>query len=88
MTLSVFADLLVGLRAHAALNLDGGSAGVVVSDGRRVNVPRDDEGNDMESSSPSVTALVSDRRPLTRRPALDPRSPLNREREPTNTRQP
>ncbi|HWM09032.1 MAG TPA: phosphodiester glycosidase family protein [Solirubrobacteraceae bacterium] len=58
LTLWEMADLLVDLGAREALNLDGGSAGVIVSDGARVNTPRDDEGEDMELSSPSVTAIV------------------------------
>ena len=33
---------------------------IEVSGGRRVNVPRDDEGEVMESASPSVTAIVFD----------------------------
>jgi hypothetical protein len=58
LTLSELADVLLELGAHDALNLDGGSAGVVVSGGRRLNVPRDDEGNVLDLSSPSVTAFV------------------------------
>jgi hypothetical protein len=58
MTLWEMADLLVELDAQRALNLDGGSAGVIVAGGRRLNTPRTDEGEDMELSSPSVTAIV------------------------------
>jgi hypothetical protein len=58
LTLWEFADVLAGLGASSAMNLDAGSAGVVICGGRRVNTPRDDEGNDMEPSSPSVTAIV------------------------------
>jgi hypothetical protein len=58
MTLWEFADVLVGLGADSALNLDGGSAGVIVSGGRRINVPRSDEGEVMDPASPSVTAVV------------------------------
>jgi hypothetical protein len=43
---------------HSATNLDAGSAGMVVSRGRRINAPRDNEGNDMNPSSPAVTAIV------------------------------
>jgi exopolysaccharide biosynthesis protein len=58
LTLWELAELLSGLGASAALNLDGGSAGVVVAGGRRVNTPRDDEGNDMHVASPATTAIV------------------------------
>ena len=58
LTLWELADVLVDLGARAALNLDGGSAGVVVSDGERVNVPRSDEGEVMQPASPTVTAIV------------------------------
>jgi AAA+ ATPase superfamily predicted ATPase len=49
---------LVALGAHEALNLDGGSAAVLVADGRRLNPPRDDEGQNLDRSSRSVTAIV------------------------------
>jgi len=58
LTLVELADFLVKLGADYALNLDGGSAGVVIAGGRRLNVPRDDEGEDLAVSAPSVTALV------------------------------
>jgi exopolysaccharide biosynthesis protein len=58
MTLWEMADLLVELGAQRALNLDGGSAGVIVAGGRRLNTPRTDEGEDMPASSPSVTAIA------------------------------
>ena len=57
LTLWELADSLVALGAHSALNLDGGSAAVLVADGRRVNTPRTDEGEDMEASSPTVSAI-------------------------------
>jgi Phosphodiester glycosidase len=58
MTLWEFADVLVELGAQAALNLDGGSASAIVSGGRRLNQPRSSEGEPLELSSPSVTAIV------------------------------
>ena len=58
LTLWELADLLVDLGAQSATNLDGGSAGVVIAAGRRLNTPRTDDGEDMEASSPSVTAIV------------------------------
>jgi hypothetical protein len=60
LTLHEFADALADLGAQAAVNLDGGSAGVVVTGGRRVNQPRDDEGQDLEWASESVTGIVLD----------------------------
>jgi hypothetical protein len=58
LTFWELADLLVELGAENAMNLDGGSAGVIMRDGERVNVPRSNEGEDMETSSPSTTAIV------------------------------
>lgn len=58
LTLWELADLLVDLGADGELNLDGGSAGVVIDGGRRLNAPRTDEGEDMERSSPSVSAIT------------------------------
>jgi hypothetical protein len=58
LTLWELADLLVELDARHAINLDGGSACVIVSGGERLNVPRDDDGEELEVSSPSVTGLV------------------------------
>jgi hypothetical protein len=58
LTLWELADLLVDLGARRAINLDGGSAGVIIAGGRRLNRPRTDQGEDMEVSSPSVTAIV------------------------------
>jgi len=58
LTLWELADLLVELGAHSAINLDGGSAGVIVAAGRRLNTPRTDDGEDMAASSPSVTAIA------------------------------
>jgi exopolysaccharide biosynthesis protein len=56
------AGLLVDLGAQSALDLDGGSAGPVVCDGRRLNTSRDDEASDMDVASPSTTAIVISRR--------------------------
>ncbi len=58
LTLWELADVLVDLGAREAMNLDGGSAGVIVAAGRRLNTPRTDKGEDMEASSPSATAIV------------------------------
>jgi hypothetical protein len=58
LTLWELADLLVDLGADRALNLDGGSAAVLVAGGRRLNTPRTDAGEDMPAASPSVTAIA------------------------------
>jgi hypothetical protein len=58
LTLWELAELFVSLGACSAINLDGGSAGVVVAGGRRLNRPRTDAGEDMEASSPAVTAIL------------------------------
>jgi hypothetical protein len=57
LTLWELADVLVELGATSAINLDGGSASAIVAGGRRLNTPRDDEGEEMEESSESVTAI-------------------------------
>jgi len=58
LTLWELADVLVELGARSAINLDGGSAGVVIAGGRRLNTFRTDDGEDMDVSSPSVTAIL------------------------------
>lgn len=57
LTLWELADLLVELGATSALNLDGGSASAIIAGGRRLNTPRDDEGEEMDESAESVTAI-------------------------------
>jgi len=59
LAIALTPERFLAVAALSALNLDGGSAGVVVIvDGQRVNTPRDDEGEDMGTASPSVTAIV------------------------------
>ena len=58
LAIALTPERFLAVAALSALNLDGGSAGVVVVDGQRVNTPRDDEGEDMGTASPSVTAIV------------------------------
>jgi hypothetical protein len=62
LTLWELADLLVDLGADRAINLDGGSAGVVIAGGQRLNTPRADDGEAMQASSPSVSAVVLEAR--------------------------
>ena len=62
LMLHELADLFLAEEAYTAMNLDGGSAAVLVSGGRRLNTPRSEEGEEMDRSSPSVTAFVIDAR--------------------------
>jgi Phosphodiester glycosidase len=59
LTLWELAHLLVDLGAQSAINLDAGSAGVIIVGDRRLNTPRTDDGEDMETSSPSASAPAS-----------------------------
>ena len=56
--LGEFGDLLVGLGAHDALNLDGGSSSALVAGGVMRNTPRDDEGNALGAAGPTTSAIV------------------------------
>jgi Phosphodiester glycosidase len=58
LTLWELADLLVDLGARSAMNLDGGSASVIIANGRRLNTPRTNDGEEMKTASPSVTAIL------------------------------
>ena len=58
LTLWELAEVLVDLGADVALNLDGGSAAALVSDGRLRNTPRDDDGERLEHPSEASTTLV------------------------------
>jgi hypothetical protein len=40
------------------MNMDAGSAGVIVNGGRRGNTPREDDGEEMNPSSASVSAIA------------------------------
>lgn len=58
LTLGELADLLVGLGATSAMNLDGGGSTALVCDGRLVNHPREQHGIELLDGRPISTALV------------------------------
>ncbi|HEX4036194.1 MAG TPA: phosphodiester glycosidase family protein [Solirubrobacteraceae bacterium] len=62
MTLPELADVLVGLGATSALNLDGGGSASLVHDGRLCNRPREVHGADLLDGRPIVTAIVFEAR--------------------------
>jgi hypothetical protein len=58
MTLTELADVLIGLGATSALNLDGGGSASLVSGGRLRNRPRGQHGADLLDGRPIVTAIA------------------------------
>jgi Phosphodiester glycosidase len=58
LTLGELADLLVGLGAHTALNLDGGGSASLVCHGELVNRPREQHGIELLEGRPIATALA------------------------------
>ena len=58
LTLGELADLLVGLGADAALNLDGGGSASLVYDGALVNRPREQHGIELLERRSIATALA------------------------------
>lgn len=58
LTMAELADLLVGLGAEAAINLDGGGSTSLVCTGRLRNRPRASHGVDLPGGRPVSTALV------------------------------
>jgi len=60
MTLGELADVLVGLGAHSAMNLDGGGSASLVCDGELVNRPREQHGIELLDGRPIATLLVLD----------------------------
>ncbi|HLY35135.1 MAG TPA: phosphodiester glycosidase family protein, partial [Candidatus Limnocylindria bacterium] len=62
MTLAELADVLVGLGASAALNLDGGGSASLVYGGRLRNRPREPHGADLLDGRAIATAVVFDGR--------------------------
>jgi exopolysaccharide biosynthesis protein len=58
LTLGELADLLVGLGATSAMNLDGGGSTALVCGGRLVNHPREQHGIELLDGRPISTALV------------------------------
>jgi Phosphodiester glycosidase len=61
MLLHELAELALALGARDALNLDGGSASALVAGGIRVNRPRSDDGDELEHSEPTTSAVVFER---------------------------
>jgi Phosphodiester glycosidase len=58
LTLAELADLLVGLGARSALNLDGGGSASLVCHGALVNRPREQHGIELLEGRPIATALA------------------------------
>jgi len=58
LTLVEFAELMAGLGAHQAINLDGGGSTSLVVGGRLVNRPREADGRDIRGGRPLLTALA------------------------------
>jgi exopolysaccharide biosynthesis protein len=58
LTLGELADVLVGLGARTALNLDGGGSASLVCHGELVNRPREQHGIELLEGRPVASALV------------------------------
>jgi hypothetical protein len=58
MTIAELAAFMAGLGAESALNLDGGGSAALVSDGRMVNRPREQDGTPLVAGRPIVSALT------------------------------
>ena len=58
MTLMELAELVQGLGATSAINLDGGGSASLVCDGQLQNRPREDHGLVLAGGRPISTALV------------------------------
>jgi hypothetical protein len=58
LTLGELADVLVGLGARTALNLDGGGSASLVCHGQLVNRPREQHGIELLEGRPIATALA------------------------------
>jgi exopolysaccharide biosynthesis protein len=58
LTLAELADVLVGIGADTALNLDGGGSASLVCHGELVNRPREGHGIELLDGRPIATALV------------------------------
>ena len=58
LTLGELADVLVGLGAHTALNLDGGGSASLVCHGELVNRPREQHGIELLEGREIATAIV------------------------------
>ena len=60
MTLRELAELMAGLGADRAINLDGGGSTSLVHDGMLRNVPREEHGIELVAGRPVANALVFD----------------------------
>jgi len=60
MTLRELAELMAGLGAERAINLDGGGSTSLVHDGILRNVPREEHGIELVAGRPVANALVFD----------------------------
>jgi hypothetical protein len=58
LTLRELAELMAGLGADRAINLDGGGSTSLVYDGQLRNVPREEHGIELVAGRPIVNALV------------------------------
>lgn len=58
LTLGELADLMAGLGAREAINLDGGGSTSLVAGGRLVNRPREADGRDIPGGRPLLTAIA------------------------------
>ena len=58
LTLPELAQLMVGLGARDAINLDGGGSATLIADGKLRNRPRQAWGLDVHGGRPLATALV------------------------------
>ncbi len=58
LTLAELAELMAGLGARQAINLDGGGSTSLVVGGRLVNRPREADGRDIHGGRPLLTALA------------------------------
>jgi hypothetical protein len=63
LTLVELAELMAGLGARHAINLDGGGSTSLVVDGRLVNRPRTSEGGDIPGGRALLTAIALVQRP-------------------------
>ena len=58
LTLSELADVMIGLGAKRAINLDGGGSATLIADGALANMPREEHGLDIPGGRPVSTAIV------------------------------
>jgi hypothetical protein len=58
LTLTELADVMIGLGAKRAINLDGGGSASLIAGGVLVNVPREEHGLEIPSGRPVSTAIA------------------------------